>query len=112
MSAALAPSPPRHYVRKPNQRWSQMEPDNRQSYAERLRRTVIHLMKVRAQEQGLQVKDFAEATGRSQSWVSKINTLKTERFEALAEFATATGYSLSFYVALAEEMIEAEDSAE
>ena len=90
-------------------KWARMSPDKRKNYVKRLRQTAMELMVARATRQGLQGKDIAKRTGYTPAWASNINNLSNQRFEALAEFATAVGYPLSFFIAMAEDLIELED---
>ena len=82
---------------------------DKEERSKRKRLTATELMVNRADRMGLQGKDIAARTGRSEAWVSSIVTKKTQKFESLDTFAAALGYEFSFFIALAEDLMAIED---
>jgi len=93
-------------------KWVKMSPDERKRYSERVRKTTIELMVARATRLGLDSQTIAARAGYTSAWMTNVNKGKTSRIDALVEVATSIGYPLSFFMAMAEDLIEIEDERE
>lgn len=90
-------------------KWVQMSPEERRAYSKRVRQLALELMMARAGRMGVELRVIASRAGYTSAWMTNIKKGKTSRLDALVEVATSLGYPLSFFVGMAEDLIEVED---